>query len=55
MNIRKLIIQLEAIASMYGEDQDVETFDPDASDWYGVTGMVYGGGDKVVKLYNDEL
>lgn len=54
MNIRKLIIQLEAMATMSGEDQVVETFCPDALDWYPVTGFTYGGGDKKVRIYNDE-
>lgn len=54
MNIRTLINKLESIAIMCGEDQEVQTFDPDALDWYGVTGITYGGGDNIVKLYNDE-
>lgn len=53
MNIRVLINKLETIALMCGEDQVVETFCPDSLDWYPVTGMTYGGDDKV-KLYNDE-
>lgn len=54
MNIRKLIEHLEQIAQMSGEDQVVETFCPDSLEWYPVTSMTYGGGDKKVKLYNDE-
>lgn len=54
MNIRTLINKLESIALMCGEDQIVQTFDPDCLEWYGVTGMTYGGGDDIVKLYNDE-
>lgn len=54
MNIRTLINRLESIARMCGEDQVVQTFDPDAKDWYGVTGITYSGGDDIVKLYNDE-
>lgn len=54
MNIRTLIKKLELIAVMCGEDQVVETFDPDVLEWYGVTNITYGGGDNKVKLYNDE-
>ncbi|AEO14583.1 hypothetical protein MT_57037 [Pseudomonas phage phiPto-bp6g] len=54
MNIRKLINKLESIALMCGEDQTVQTFDPDMAEWYGVTNIVYGGGDDIVRLYNDE-
>jgi hypothetical protein len=54
MNIRKLINHLESVAVMCGEDQEVQTFCPDTLEWYGVTGMTYGGGDDKVKLYNDE-
>jgi hypothetical protein len=54
MNIRTLINKLETIALLCGEDQTVQTFDPDVADWYGVTTITYGGGDNIVKLYNDE-
>ena len=54
MNIRKLINHLESIAIMCGEDQVVEIFDPEAEDWYPITCMTYGGGENIVKLYNDE-
>lgn len=54
MNIRTLIKKLEVIALMCGEDQVVEIFDPDAEDWYPISSMTYGGGDNIVKLYNDE-
>lgn len=54
MNIRKLINKLETIALLSGEDQVVQTFDPDMMEWYGVTNITYGGGDNIVKLYNDE-
>ena len=54
MNIRTLIEKLEMIALMSGEDQVVETFCPDTLEWYGVTNIIYGSGDNVVKLYNDE-
>ena len=54
MNIRTLINKLESIALMCGEDQIVETFDPDVLEWYGVTNITYGGVDNKVKLYNDE-
>lgn len=54
MNIRTLINKLESIALLCGEDQEVQTFDPDVMEWYGVTNIVYGGGQNVVKLYNDE-
>lgn len=53
MNIRTLINKLETIALLCGEDQVVQTFDPDCLEWYGVTGITYGG-DNIVKLYNDE-
>jgi hypothetical protein len=54
MNIRKLINKLESIAIMCGEDQCVQIFCPDAIGWFGVSSMTYGGGDDVVRLYNDE-
>lgn len=54
MNIRTLINKLETIAYMCGEDQVVLSFDPDVGDWYAVTGLTYGGGDDIVKIYNDE-
>lgn len=54
MNIRVLINRLESIAIMCGEDQKVQIICPETSDWYGVTRMTYGGGDDIVKLYNDE-
>lgn len=54
MNIRTLINRLESVALMCGEDQVVETFDPDMLEWYAITGLTYGGGDNKVKLYNDE-
>lgn len=54
MNIRNLINKLETIALMCGEDQVVQTFCPDTLEWYGVTNITYGGGDNLVKLYNDE-
>lgn len=54
MNIRKLITKLESIALMCGEDQVVQTFCPDAEDWYPITGFTYGGGDDLVRIYNDE-
>lgn len=54
MIIRKLINQLEEIAQLSGDDQVVETFDPDALDWFPITGFTYGGGDNKVKVYNDE-
>lgn len=54
MNIRKLIDKLETIALLCGEDQVVKTFCPESFEWHGVTNIVYGGGDNVVKLYNDE-
>jgi hypothetical protein len=54
MNIRKLIIQLEAIAALSGEDQTVDIFCPEALDWYPITGFTYGGGDNKVRIYNDE-
>lgn len=53
MNIRTLINKLETIALLCGEDQVIQTFDPDVSEWYGVTNITYGG-DGIVKLYNDE-
>lgn len=54
MNIRVLINRLESIATMRGEDQQVQIICPETSEWYGVTNMTYGGGDNIVKLYNDE-
>lgn len=54
MNIRKLIEKLETIALLCGEDQVVQTLCPDSLEWYGVTNIVYGGGQDVVKLYNDD-
>lgn len=54
MNIRDLIDKLEFITTLCGEDQEVHTFDPDMGEWYGVTNIVYGGGDNIVQIYNDE-
>lgn len=54
MNIRDLINHLERIAELSGENQFVKIIDPDDCEWYGVTGMTFGGGDNIVRLYNDE-
>lgn len=54
MNIRNLITHLEQIAKLSGEEQVVEIFDPDALDWFPITGFLYGGGDNVVRIYTEE-
>lgn len=54
MNIRKLIIHLEMMATQCGDEQIVEIFCPQGDDWYPITGFVYGGGDNKIRIYNDE-
>lgn len=34
-------------------DDEVLIFDPNSGDWESITGMVYGGGRHIVKLYSD--
>jgi|LakMenEpi03Aug12_release.lakeMendotaPanAssembly.Ray.scaffolds.fasta_scaffold3514044_1 hypothetical protein len=35
-------------------DSPLLIFDPDIKEWSTVTGLTYGGDDKIVKLYTDE-
>lgn len=54
MNIRDLIHHLENMADMCGDEQVVQTWCPEGLDWFPITGFTYGGGDNVIRIYNDE-
>ncbi len=51
MTVRELIERLQALPD---QDAEVITYDGDAEDMVPVTGMVYGGTDKVVALQTDD-
>ena len=51
MTVKELI---EKLQSLPDQDADVLTYDADAQDLVPVTGMVYGGDDKVVALQTDD-
>ena len=48
MTVRELIDKLSELPD---QDAQVITYDADAEDMVPVTGMVYGGGDKIVGAY----
>jgi len=52
MKVRELV---EKLRELPDQDAEVIAFDADAQDIVPVTGMVYGGDDKVVALQTDEL
>jgi hypothetical protein len=54
MNIRDLIDNLEDMVVQCGENQVVEIWCPEGEDWFPITGFTYGGGENIVRIYNDE-
>ena len=52
MTVRELVEKLQA---MQDQDAEVLAYNGDAEDMVPVTGMVYGGDDKVVLLETDDI
>ena len=51
MTVAQLIEMLQNTGT---PDAEVEAWDPESEDWEPVTGCVYGGNAKNVRLYTDE-
>lgn len=51
MTVAQLI---EILEDTHTPDAEVEAWDPEAEDWMPVTGCVFGGKGKNVRLYTDE-
>lgn len=51
MTVKELIEKLQALPD---QDAEVLTYDADAAEIVPVTGMVYGGDDKIVALQTDD-
>ena len=49
MKIKELIKILEQLNS----EDIVEIFDPNGKGYFPITGLIYGGDDGIVTLYND--
>ena len=52
MTVRELVEKLQA---MQDQDAEVLAYNADAQDCVPVTGMVYGGEDKIVILETDDI